>query len=105
MLQRQGKQSVDNDDGHGKGYLVRAASPPRGHPGGDQRPFQFLRRRFGSLRLDAHLVCLGTGEGLEEAVEVEQHKSEVRSGVILWSLSLRRSGFGKYAFRYGHNIT
>lgn len=61
---------------------MMAAPSRRGHPGGDQ----------GTVSIQAHMR-LGTIQvlDLEEAGDVEQHKSEVRSGVIFWSLSLRRN--------------
>lgn len=64
-----------------------AASSKRGHPGGDQGLFHFKCRRCIILFRDSGHVRLGAAEVsvVEEAAGVEQHKSEVRSGVIFWS--------------------
>ena len=89
LLHNPRKQNRKNDDAKEEEYSVMAASSQRGHPGGDQGPFQFKRRRCRIHVEQAHHVCLGTAEVsvLEEAVEVVQHWREVRSGVIFWSLS------------------
>jgi len=91
-LHRTRKIRLRSSAGNGERYSVAAAYSQRYRPGVDQEPFRFKRRRSKPLPSEFRLFRLGSIAIMERVDVAEQLKSEVRTNVIILSLSLTGAG-------------
>ena len=91
-LRRLRKVRLRSDARNEKRYSVAAGYSQRYRPGVNQEPFQFKRRHSQPLSSEACPFCLASIAILERVDVAEQLKREVRTNVIILSLSLTGAG-------------